>query len=381
MRILLITRDFPPAVGGIQTYCRHLAAGLTALGHEVVVLAPQDQQAPRIDRELDHEVVRLAVPRHGMNPAAVGAITQLCRARTFDASLHALWHTLPGAALAKAVGRLGAIAAIAHGRELLHNEFDRRIRWLNRPYRQLLLRAPSPWFAVSHYTRDLLQAQGVARPNIRVVFGGVDVDAFRPHDPSSSSLAAPHRRHPLLLTVSRLVRRKGIDTVLRALPRIRRDVPDVRYLVGGTGPDARRLRRLRDELGLQDIVTFVGRVDEVELPRLLSAASVFVMPARSVPPDVEGLGLAYLEASACRTAVVGGHAGGVVDAIEDRVSGDLVPPGDADALADTLVGLLTDSRRRGALAEAGHRRAHARFTWDRIARAYADGLTHALDTR
>ena len=378
MRLLCVSRDFPPAVGGIQTTVAELARALTELGHEVVVLAPSHPGFRAHDRALPFEVVRLTVPWQEMNAASPGAILQLTARRRFDASLHALWHTLPGGLAARTLGRLQCVTAIGHGRELLHNEWRGRLRPLGPRVRRVLLPRPDAWFAVSRFTRALLVEGGARRDSIHVTFGGVDLERFAPRPPLSSTWGLRHVQEPMLVTVSRLVRRKGVDTVLRALPRVREAHPQVRYIVGGVGPDGARLRHLRDRLGLRGTVKFVGHISRRDHAALLSDADLFVMPARSPRPDVEGLGLAFLEASACGTAVVGADAGGVPDAVEHEGSGCLVPPSDPEALADVVIDLLADPQRRARLATRGRARVEEAFTWMRVAKRYEAGLLAAL---
>ncbi|MBV1858773.1 MAG: glycosyltransferase family 4 protein [Nannocystaceae bacterium] len=378
MRLLLVSRDFPPAIGGIQTTIVELARHLTMLGHSVVVLAPTHPDTHSVDQALPFEVVRLRTPWQQMNAAVVGAILQLCAQRSFDASLHALWHTLPGALAARAMGRLGVVTAIGHGRELRHNEWRSRARRLQTPLRQQLSRRVNTWFAVSRFTRDLLVEDGIDPAKIRLTHGGVDVKKFAPQRPMSSSWGLKYVAEPLLVTVSRLVRRKGIDTVLDALPTIRDAIPSVRYLVGGVGPDAERLHKKRDDLKLRGTVRFLGHVHDTDHVALLSDATAFVMPVRSRGADVEGFGLSFLEANACGTPVIGARAGGVPDAVEHQGTGLLVPADDPHAFAAAALEMLRNEPARERMRQRGIERVNEDFTWSAVARRYERGLEACL---
>jgi phosphatidylinositol alpha-1,6-mannosyltransferase len=168
---------------------------------------------------------------------------------------------------------------------------------------------------------------------------------------------------PLLLTVGRLTRRKGHDKVIAALPRIRERVPNVRYVIGGVGPEEPRLRALVQAMQLQDEVVFVGKIPVEELEGYFSAADVFVHPNREVDGDIEGFGLVFLEASACGTPVIGGRSGGALDAIQDGVTGHLVDGADVQEIADRCCELLLDPQHRAKMGSAGKIWA-SRFNWD-----------------
>ncbi len=210
-----------------------------------------------------------------------------------------------------------------------------------------------------------LAALGVRRTEVTVVPCGVDVAHFRPDGPPSA--AAPRRtyRHRLLV-VGRLVERKGVDDVIRALAL----VPNAELVVAG-GPDAsvvdgdpevQRLRKVAADRGVGERVTFIGRVGREDLPALFRSADVVVCV-----PWYEPFGIVPLEAMACAVPVVASAVGGLVDTVVDGATGDLVPPRRPDVLAGTLRQLLGDPIRREGYGQAGVDRARVRYNWDRIA--------------
>jgi len=206
-----------------------------------------------------------------------------------------------------------------------------------------------------------LVRMGVPRRKISVVPCGVDVEEFAPRGPR-----APRGRQPRLLWLGRLVERKGVDTIIQALPRL----PSVELLIAG-GPqrshlvqdeDARRLRDLAVRLEVVDRVFFLGRVDRKEVPKLLRSADVV-----ACVPWYEPFGIVPLEAMACGVPVVASAVGGMIDTVVHGATGLHVPPRRADVLALALRNLLGDSVRREAYGIAGVDRARARYSWDRIA--------------
>jgi phosphatidyl-myo-inositol dimannoside synthase len=200
---------------------------------------------------------------------------------------------------------------------------------------------------------------------------GVDPAFFRP---GAGGAAVRDRlglgRRPVVVCVSRLVWRKGQDTLIRAWPKVRADVPDAVLLLVGGGPAAGPLQRLAAELGVADAVRFTGAVPWAELPSYYDAGDVFAMPCRTrrCGLDVEGLGLVYLEASATGLPVVGGDSGGAPDAIVEGETGYVVrgPDGAARAAraAQRLVELLTDPARARAMGQAGLDWVDREWRWD-----------------
>jgi phosphatidylinositol alpha-1,6-mannosyltransferase len=171
--------------------------------------------------------------------------------------------------------------------------------------------------------------------------------------------------------VSRLVTRKGQDTLIRAWPRVRAalDTEPVLLLVG-SGPAATRLRRLARQVGVAGSVVFTGHVPEEELPAYYDAGDVFAMPCRTrrCGLDVEGLGIVYLEASATGLPVIAGDSGGAPDAVLNGETGYVVPGGNVAALTDRLSQLLSDPGAARAMGQKGRAWVEREWQWDLVAR-------------
>ncbi len=379
MRLLFVTQDFPPEIGGIQTYSWELARRLSPKASALEVVAPavsDDASGPaspfpvlRVDGRPD------LLPLTGLR-----TVCQRARALRADWAFHAQWQTVGTSVLARFLtGWPRRIACAAHGRELLFNPAA-SIPGLRGAYdtlRRGLLRQVDTFTPVSHYTARLLHDQGVPPGQTHVVPNGTNPDRFYPRESSALRQELDLSDRPLLLTVGRLVPRKGIDTVLRALSSVVEARPDVAYVVAGTGPDRARLEHLTAELGLREHVYFRGRVSHDALPDYYSAANVFVMPAREDPPDVEGFGLVFLEANACGTPVIGARVGGVPDAIQHEDTGLLVPPDDPAATAQALTRLLTTPDLAQRLGEQGLERVRTTANWDHVADRLWSVLTSA----
>jgi phosphatidyl-myo-inositol dimannoside synthase len=375
VRLVLVTQDFPPLRGGIQTYAAELAERLAPRCKAFTVLAPRAPGCEASDRALEFRVLRQGT-FDTLIAAAAPVLARLALREGFDHAFHVQWSTAPAALALRRTGQLRSVTVAAHGRELLLEPW-RRVPWAQRGYdavRRHALTSADRVLAVSRYTAALAEGLGVAPERITVTRNGTDPTRFHPIDASALRSELGLEGRPVLVTLARLVARKGIDSVLRALPDLRRRVPGVAYVVVGEGPDAERLRELARESGVADCVHFVGPVPGEALPLWYSLGDVFVMPARSEGPDVEGFGIVYLEAGACERPVVALRAGGVPDAVADGVSGALVTPGDPAELTETLVGLLLDRARATLLGQRARARVLADFTWDRVADRVFDAI-------
>lgn len=379
MRLLMITQDFPPQTGGIQTYSAELGLRFAAACDRFEMVAPADEGHESVDASLPYRVHRLPVPSDRMVFATLrsgGAIAK----QGFDAVFHAQWYTLPAGLWLRRAGHVRRVFVAAHGRELLLNVVE-RVPGVGLGYaaaRDAMLRKADLLMPVSRYTGGLLEKAGVSSQAIHVAPNGVDADAFRPGDGAAFRAEHGLGEGPLVATVCRLVPRKGIDTTLDAVAQLRDRVPGLRYAIGGSGPDRERLEaRVRDR-GLEKTVRFLGRVPDAAMADCMTAADVFCMPARSEAPDVEGFGLVFLEAGACETAVIGARAGGVPDAIVHGETGLLVQPSDVAGLADALHDLLTQPKVRARMGAASRARIEAQCTWDHVAAGLMDAMRASL---
>jgi len=351
VRVWMISQDFPPVHGGVPTYAWELARRLVR-EHELTVVAPSRADAVALDRKAPFPVLRLPGPSDAIGVSSLLPLTT----SPADVAFCTTWISAPSALAARRLGRVARVVVAAHGRELLLTPWPKGPQAGYDAVRRRVLQTADRCLPVSRYTADLLRQIGVASSKLTVVSNGTDPERFHPAEAAEGP--------PILLTVSRLVRRKGIDTVLAAWSEIAERCPDARYVIVGDGPDRGRLEDLARPHG--DRVRFVGGVDEAELMRWYRDCTLFVMPARSEPPDVEGFGLVFLEAGACAKPVIGARAGGVVDAIDHEETGLLVPPDDPTAVARAVVRILNDRDLAGKLGRAGRVRAEA-SSWDAVA--------------
>jgi phosphatidylinositol alpha-1,6-mannosyltransferase len=219
---------------------------------------------------------------------------------------------------------------------------------------------------ISKYSEGLVRELGI-QTRSQVVLLGVDPKRLYPLDPAAARDRFGLGGRSVLLSMGRLVPRKGVDTLLRALPLIRQVVPSVLCVVAGDGEDRQRLESLARELDVLDSVRFLGRVSDADRIELYNACDVFVLAAREERPDVEGFGLVILEAGACGKPVVSTQSGGAPEVVIDGETGLIAKGSDARALADAVLRLLTDTPLRDALGKAGRANVEKRANWAHVA--------------
>ena len=359
-RTLIVTNDFPPRQGGIQSFVHGLATRLPP--GTVTVYASAWEGAAEFDAEQPFPVIRhptslmLPVPGVSRRAAAI-AREYACDTVLFGAAA-------PLGLITPELRRAGVRRAVAltHGHET---------GWAALPVARTLLRRIGDEVDVMTYLGEYSRVRlaralspAAAERMVRLA-PGVDVKFFRP---GAGGAAVRDRlglgRRPVVLCVSRLVRRKGQDTLIRAWPRVRAEVPDAVLLLASDGPYAGRLRRLAVRLGVGDSVRFTGAVPWPELPAYYDAADVFAMPCRTrrAGLDVEGLGIVYLEASATGLPVIGGDSGGAPDAILEGESGYVVS--DVAGTATRVAELLADPAKARAMGEKGLAWVDREWRWE-----------------
>jgi phosphatidylinositol alpha-1,6-mannosyltransferase len=364
-RTLIVTNDFPPLVGGIESF---VAVVVELLDHDVLVYTSASPGAARLDRSLDYEVVR--GPRVLLPTAATTrAAGQLLATRGATRVLFGA--AAPLGLMATALRRAGAdrIVALSHGHETW---------WATLPgSRRALARLADDvdhLSTISDFTASRIAPvlSASARAQMIRLAPPVNPAVFCP---SPSSRAA----RPRVVAVGRLVRQKGHDTLLRAWRLLLDDWPrtaaDPELVVLGDGPQRARLERLRDRLRLSGVL-LPGAVGRAEVVSQLQQAHVFALPMRTrfAGLNPEGLGLAAIEAAACGLPVVVGRSGGAPETVRDGVTGTVVEPGDVRQLADVLGRLLADPVRARSMGEAGRRYVSATFGIEGARRVLREAL-------
>lgn len=370
---LLLTQDFPPDVGGTQTYAHEVAIRLATRGRTRVI-APSRPGSGSIDSSAGFEVERIATSPNLFFWAARASVRRAVR-EGFRRAFCVQWMGALAAGAGRRLDPAFEVHIAAHGRELLFNPFPQPLANVHGRVLRRTLGKATGVYPVSRFTAELARDLGVPAARIHVVPNGADPHRFKPLDRHEARRHFGLPNHPVILTLCRLVARKGVDTVLRAFASVLTNLPGSTLVVAGDGPERSSLEALAVDLGVSDHVRFLGSVPYDRVPDLFSAADVFALVPRESRPDVEGFGLVYLEASACGIPVIGARSGGIPDAVIDGVTGLLVHPDDPEGLAAAIEHLLGHENIALTLGEAGRRHVLEFANWDRM----VDRLVAAFD--
>ena len=206
---------------------------------------------------------------------------------------------------------------------------------------------------------------------------GIDVDHFRPVDASLLREQLGLTNKKVIVSVGRLVHRKGQDHLVQAMPEILNSHPDAHLLLVGKGPYLEHLAKLVAQLQLQDSVSFIGRIQYAELPQYICCGELFAMPSRSrlMGLEVEGLGIVYLEASACGLPVIAGKSGGAPDAVIDGTTGVVVDGTNDLEIAQAAISLLSDPAKSQEMGAAGRQWIIDNWRWEIWAKKFEELLS------
>lgn len=370
MRLILITQDFPPDFGGIQTYCLEHAKRLYEFCDDFALICPDKPNAEKIDRNLDFPVYRLNMKNSLLVLPLFTNLEKIIGKHDADATFHAQWHTTWPAIKLRRKGKLKKVFCSGHGRELIFNPY-KNIPVLNSLFektRRKCLQETDHNYPVSDYNSEMMGDLGVPNKRRTVVINGTTPDLFYPVDDQNLKSEMGLDGKKIILTVTRIIHRKGVDLVIEAVHKLKKEIPDIMYIVVGNGPDMEYCRDLVKKLDLNDYVHFTGKVPYEELNPFYNMCDVFVMVPRSDETEVEGFGIVYLEANACKKPVIGSKSAGVPSAVLHKETGLLVEEENVDELTKTLNKILSDEPFAQKLGDQGFERVIEDANWDSLSK-------------
>lgn len=377
-KVLLLTDAFLPRAGGSREYYYNIYRRLAASADiEVTVLTKKvpgweefDRQATSPGFRMRRRFRPLSSWKYGELPKGIGPF------------LHALWlawkyspdvvhagDLYPQGLTALVLKKILGLPYIiyCHGEEITQTDCYRYQPLV----RNHIYCNADAVVANSEFAKQQLLRIGVAHERLHKITPGVEAARFQNALPNSEFVNKHGLgRKTVILTVARLVPRKGHRAALQAFSRVCGEFPDAHYLIVGTGPEELRIRQQVQDLGLQERVTLAGFMPADQLPALYNLADVMLLAnRREADGDIEGFGIVFLEANAAGKPVIGGRSGGAIEAIEDGSTGYLVDPDSPDEIAAALRRLLADPGLRNSLGAAGRKRSIEQYDWDSRAKA------------
>jgi phosphatidylinositol alpha-1,6-mannosyltransferase len=370
LRLLSLSIEFPPGPGGLGTLTYQIAWYLAKAGWQVAVSTPQDHvSSHQIDRFNASQPFEILSLKH-VEPSALEGIYRLGKAMNsvrryrpnvvLAVGMQAVW-------LGAMISHLSRVPLVAVGGG---TEFLRKSRAERAITRWAFGRAQS-LVAISNYTLGLMSAMGIDVSRASVISPGADGDLYTPGLPTDrlrNRLELGDSK--VILTVGQVSKRKAHDVVIRALPSVLKDCPEVKYLIAGLPSRRKELEQLAADLGIDDHVVFLGQVPQRELPYLYNLADVFVLVSRHSSGEVEGFGIVAVEAALCGTPAVVSRDCGLEEAVVENETAFVVNQDDAEATAKAITQLLRDDDLRMRMGRAALHYAVENATWDRRMRSY-----------
>ena len=371
-KTLFITNDFGPRAGGIETFVHGLIERLPK--DSVIVYTSAQPETSQFDAEWLQEYGVEVIRDRSKILLPTPQVIKICQKIIIDRKITrvAFGAAAPLGVMARAMRRAGAqkIIALTHGHEVWWAKvmpFSLAIRFMSKEMDAITY--------LGSYTKGEISRALNKNDKAKLVqiAPGIDVDHFIPTD--SSQLRAEYglTDKSVIISVGRLVHRKGQDKLIASLPAIKAAVPNVHLVLVGVGPYQKHLEKLALKLKVSNCVTFIGRINYAELPRYICLGDIFAMPSRSrfFGLEVEGLGIVYLEASACGLPVVGGKSGGAPDAVLAGETGFVVDGTNTLEISEACIELLNNPELSELMGAAGRAWIIENWRWDIWATKFA----------
>ena len=363
-KTLFVTNDFGPRAGGIETFIIGLIERLPKSSIIVYTSAQDDSDAYDANwlRDYGVEVIRdkakILLPTPRVNRAVARIVKQReIKVIAFGAAAPLGW-------MSSTLRKAGAerIVALTHGHEV----------WWAKvfPFNLIMRRIGTTTDCLTYlgeFTRAAISKALTTKSAaaMQKIAPGIDIEHFKPVDATALRQTLGLAEKKVIVSVGRLVHRKGQDFLIESMPQILKQVPDAHLLLVGQGPYREHLEKLVRKHSLQKAVSFIGRIQYTDLPGYICVGDIFAMPSRSrfAGLEVEGLGIVYLEASACGLPVIAGESGGAPDAVIEGVTGFVVDGTNTEQIAKRAVELLLDEKLRISMGSAGRAWIEKEWRW------------------
>lgn len=365
--ILIVSEDFPPNAGGIAQWAFGIANGLYAMGKQVAVITRYfERLGKKTDLPYPVEYVYGNTWKQLRTWYWWKALrSYLLHNPTPKYIIASTWNC--SRALIKLKKRYGFhLITVVHGLEI-----TRPMNFIKFQFALATFRASDLIFCVSNFTSESLKQKiklGVDK--IRILPNGVDFHRFKALSENPLYEKYPKHDNLNLVTISRVIERKGHDLVIRALPQVLLQIPQLKYYIVGPWHEDfyQHLQKLISELKLDGHVIFSGLIDGSDLVNYYNLADVYIMVSKLLEDkgDSEGFGITFLEANACEVPVIGSRSGGIVDAIEDGITGLLIEANNIPAISEAIITLMSNPALRSKYGKQGRQRVIDHLNWDAL---------------
>lgn len=392
MKVLVYSHEFPPFLGGLATTSYKIVSGIAASECEVAALVPSYGRGQKsVDYEIGCKIYRVpllskkiikSVPflQQLIGAAALGFAI---RTEKPDIVLFITEEAESAGGILSNIMSFKSVVRVAGSGIMtcfLGNKFLKKLH--KYPMMSLYNRSEKV-IAVSNYAKSLLMEIGVSDKKIEVVFNGINQKFLNQKQNTQKVVDLKkelgiEESDSVLITIARILPRKGQDNVIKALPKIIKKIPNIKYVVVGEGRYKEEFKKLSIDLNLEDVVKFTGGVDNNKIIDYLDMSDIFIMPNRLWNNKVEGLPNALIEAAARGLPVIAGNESGSVEAVVDGKTGYLVDPENIDAISDAIFKLLNDSNRIEEFGDNGINFIKQNFREDMMIKNYIRVLKESL---
>lgn len=371
MNILLVTQDYYPVRGGIQSYCHHVAMNICKAGHTLTMICPGSPQES--DKELPFDVVRIKSHSSFLFLKLFGFLRkyielQAKNGKPFDHVLLGQWQNAIPFLFPKQQPKGPKYHTMVHGRELLSGVFGSLTPWLcPKVYHKLDSVVPN-----SYPIAEMFKSTVPNFTNINVIHPGVDPQHFSPKNTQALKTELGLENKKILVSITRLVARKNIGLVIKTMPKILEKVPNAHFVIGGRGPELENLAKLIQETQMQDHISLLGSLEEERLVEYFSLGDIFLLPSSQNSKDVEGFGIVFLEAGACEVPVIGADTGGIRDAVSHGKTGILLKESNEDTLSQAVIELLNNEDKAKEMGKNSRQRILDELSWEQCGVNYVE---------
>ncbi len=374
--IVIISEDFPPNAGGIAQWAMGIADGLQNAGHTVNVVTRYFARLGYYkDTKYPVEYVFGKYWRSLRSFYWWKSIRNYLKTNESPEYIIATTWNCSRALIALKKKHKFKLVTVIHGLEI-----TRPMSRIKRGIARATFNASDLIVCVSNFTAEALNTfMNQKMQNVLILSNGVDFKRFHPIADNPLQRKYPDEDALKLITISRVVERKGHDLVLLALPKILEHVPNLKYYIVGPYHEnfKQKLEAIISDHKLENHVIFTGLIHESELVQYYNLADIYIMVSKkpTAKGDTEGFGITFLEANACEVPVIGSKTGGIVDAIIDMQTGLLIPADDVDAISKAVIKLATDAALRKELGKQGRQRIIQSLNWDSLSKTLDDAIS------